>query len=235
MVLVRARDGVDIDVGDEDFAREAGAAPIRAAFFLVSGEQDPGRHLRILAHLAGRVEEESFMSEWLMSPHEHELKETLLRDDRFLSLRLQSGTKTEPLIGESLRELHMPEGALVALIRRRGQSIVPRDAFIAAVSPLLTRPDEPDLVVLRVEVTGQKNGGQVTHTWDLLDKEDEEAGITAMERTTGFTLAVVGLMMGRDVIDATGVMPPDAGIPVEPYLTEMAKRGVVARYRQETG
>ncbi len=144
MVLVRAPDGVDIDVGDEDFAREAGAAPIRAAFFLVSGEQDPGRHLRILAHLAGRVEEESFMSEWLTSPHEHELKETLLRDDRFLSLRLQSGTKTEPLIGEALRELHMPEGALVALIRRRGQSIVPRGNTVLREGDRLTIIGQPE-------------------------------------------------------------------------------------------
>ncbi|MEE9208413.1 MAG: saccharopine dehydrogenase C-terminal domain-containing protein [Gemmatimonadota bacterium] len=117
----------------------------------------------------------------------------------------------------------------------KGQSIVPRDAFIAAVKPLLTRPDEPDLVALRVVVTGQKNGSRVTHTWNLLDREDEEAGITAMGRTTGFTLAVVGLMMGRDVIDATGVMPPDTGIPTEFYLAEMAKRGIAAEYRQETG
>ncbi len=117
----------------------------------------------------------------------------------------------------------------------KGQSIVPRDAFIAAVKPLLTRPDEPDLVALRVVVTGQKNGSRVTHTWNLLDREDEEAGITAMGRTTGFTLAVVGLMMGRDVIDTTGVMPPDTGIPTEFYLAEMAKRGIAAEYRQETG
>ncbi|MEN8144993.1 MAG: saccharopine dehydrogenase C-terminal domain-containing protein [Gemmatimonadota bacterium] len=117
----------------------------------------------------------------------------------------------------------------------KGQSVVPRDAFIAAVTPLLTRPNEPDLVALRVEVSGQKNGSQVTHTWDLLDREDEETGITAMERTTGFTLAVVGLLMGRDVIAETGVMPPDTAVPAEPYLAEMAARGVVAEYEQETG
>ncbi len=84
------------------------------------------------------------MSEWLMSPHEHELKETLLRDDRFLSLRLQSGTKTEPLIGKALRELHMPEGALVALIRRRGQSIVPRGNTVLREGDRLTIIGQPE-------------------------------------------------------------------------------------------
>src|SRR5216110_1574868 len=37
----------------------------------------------------------------------------------------------------------------------KGTKIVPRDAFIATVSPLLTKPNEPDLVALRVEVTGR--------------------------------------------------------------------------------
>lgn len=108
-------------------------------------------------------------------------------------------------------------------------SVVPRDVFVAVLRPLLTRSD-PDQVVLRVTAKGTLDGEQVTHCWDLLDKEDEEAGITAMERTTGFTLSLVGLLMGRDVIDTTGVMPPDEGIPAEIYLTEMAKRGINIRY-----
>jgi lysine 6-dehydrogenase len=113
----------------------------------------------------------------------------------------------------------------------RGEDVVPRDLVIAVLKPLLTSND-PDLVALRVIATGTKDGRRVTHQWDLLDREDEEHGITAMERTTGFTLATVGLLMGRDVIDTTGVMPPDEGIPAETYLAEMASRGIDIRYRQ---
>jgi len=109
--------------------------------------------------------------------------------------------------------------------------VVPRDLVIAVLKPLLTSND-PDLVALRVIATGTKDGRRVTHQWDLLDREDEERGITAMERTTGFTLATVGLLMGRDVIDTTGVMPPDEGIPAETYLAEMAARGIDIKYRQ---
>jgi len=114
----------------------------------------------------------------------------------------------------------------------RGEDVVPRDLVIAVLKPLLTSND-PDLVALRVIATGTKDGRRVTHHWDLLDREDEEHGITAMERTTGFTLATVGLLMGRDVIDTTGVMPPDEGIPAETYLAEMASRGIDIRYRTE--
>ena len=45
-------------------------------------------------------------------------------------------------------------------VRVRGTEIVPRDAFIAAVSPQLSKPNGRDLVALRVEVRG-KSGARV--------------------------------------------------------------------------
>jgi mannitol/fructose-specific phosphotransferase system IIA component (Ntr-type) len=138
MVLVRCAEGVAVDPGDEDLARQAAAVPIRAVFFLVSGESDPGRHLRILAQLAGRVEDESFMPEWLAGRHEQELKETLLRDDRFLSLQLRVGSSSERLIGRSLSELDLPQGCLVALIRRYGEMMVPQGRTVLREGDRLT-------------------------------------------------------------------------------------------------
>jgi lysine 6-dehydrogenase len=114
----------------------------------------------------------------------------------------------------------------------RGMKVAPRDLLVSVLRPLLTHED-PDQVVLRVIATGTKDGHRVTHRWDLLDREDEEVGISAMERTTGFTLAVVGLLMGRDVVATTGVMPPDEGIPADIYLAELANRGVDIRYTAE--
>lgn len=143
MVLVRCVEGVQFATGDEGVFRQAGDSPVRAMFFLVSGETDPGRHLRILAHLAGRIEEDDFMFEWLADRDEQELKETLLRDDRFLSLQLEQGTKTEPLIGRALKELSMPEGSLIALIRRYGDVIVPRGRTVLREGDRLTIIGEP--------------------------------------------------------------------------------------------
>ena len=143
MVLVRCRGGVKVDMDDEEMVRKAAEAPIRAIFFLVSGEEDPGRHLRILAQLAGRVEDEEFIAEWLAGHDELELKETLLRDDRFLSLKLLSGSKAEPLIGRALRELELPPGCLIALIRRYGETIVPRGRTVLREGDRLTIIGEP--------------------------------------------------------------------------------------------
>jgi amino acid transporter/mannitol/fructose-specific phosphotransferase system IIA component (Ntr-type) len=143
LALVRSPFGVELDIGEEDIRREAAGEEIHALFFLVSGEGDPGRHLRILAQLAGRIEDDAFMPDWLAGRHEQELKETLLRDDRFLSLRVRTGTKTSTLIGRPLQDLEMPEGALVVLIRRRAQTIVPRGRTVINDGDRLTIIGDP--------------------------------------------------------------------------------------------
>jgi mannitol/fructose-specific phosphotransferase system IIA component (Ntr-type) len=143
VVLVRCRGEVQVDVGDDAMRRQAAEVPVHAIFFVVSPESDPGRHLRILAQLAGRVENGGFMEEWLANRDEQELKETLLRDDRFLALKLRTGTKSEAMIGHALRELGMPEGSLVALIRRYGVTMVPRGRTVLREGDRLTIIGEP--------------------------------------------------------------------------------------------
>ena len=108
----------------------------------------------------------------------------------------------------------------------KGTKVVPRDAFIATVSPGLTKPNEPDLVALRVEVTG-RGGRRVV--WQLLDYADEKAGISAMMRTTGYSLAITGLMQVDGRITAVGAHTPDDAVPFRPYVEEMKKRGVEIR------
>jgi amino acid transporter/mannitol/fructose-specific phosphotransferase system IIA component (Ntr-type) len=138
LLIARCATALFFDADDEASQRQAAEQPIHAVFFLVSGEHDAGRHLRILAQLAGRIEADGFMEEWLDDRNDQELKETLLRDDRFLSLQIVSGQKTEPLIGKALNELLMPEGTLVALIRRYGETLVPRGRTVLREGDRLT-------------------------------------------------------------------------------------------------
>ena len=139
LVLVRCRAGLRVDTpADDELARRGAAVPIRAVFFLVSGERDPGRHLRILAQLAGRVEEASFPSDWAAARHEQELKETLLRDDRFLSLKLRPHRPAAALIGRALNEVELPAGCLIALIRRHGEMLVPQGRTVLREGDRLT-------------------------------------------------------------------------------------------------
>ena len=107
-----------------------------------------------------------------------------------------------------------------------GTKVVPRDAFIAAVLPTLTKPDGRDLVALRVEVTG-RGGRRVA--WQLLDYYDEATGISAMMRATGYSLAITGLMQADGRITARGVHTPDEAVPFGSYVDELKNRGIEIR------
>jgi lysine 6-dehydrogenase len=107
-----------------------------------------------------------------------------------------------------------------------GERVVPRDAFIATVSPKLTKPDGRDLVALRVEVRG--TGGKRA-AWQLLDYYDAAHGISAMMRTTGYSLAITGLMQVDGRIATPGVRTPDEAVPFGEYVKELARRGVEIR------
>ncbi len=142
MVIVRSKSGLTVEVG-EDFGHAAHDERVHAVFFLVSPDDNPGQHLRILAQVAGRVDDEDFMPAWMACEGEQELKEVLLRDEHYLSLRLRTGTQSGELIGRSLRDVSMPDGCLVALVRRGRDSIVPRGRTLLQAEDRLTIIGEP--------------------------------------------------------------------------------------------
>ena len=137
MVIARSKEGVTIDVGDA-FGGQHEEQSIHAIFFLVSPEDDPSQHLRLLAQLAGHVDKDGFMTQWLTANTSQSMKEILLREDRFLSLRLKIGMATESLIDLPIRSLGFPEDCLVALIHRRGQMVVPRGSTVLEKDDQLT-------------------------------------------------------------------------------------------------
>ena len=108
----------------------------------------------------------------------------------------------------------------------KGQPIAPRDLFIAAVRPMLYRPDSRDLVALRVRVTGRAGGRPAEAGFDLIDRYDEEHGIGAMMRTTGYSLALTGLMQADGTIEARGVKTPDEAVPFGPYVEGLGRFGI---------
>ncbi len=131
-------------------------------------------------------------------------------------------------IMKAIRDLGLLE---LQPIKVRGKEVVPRDVFIASVSPKLTKPEGRDLVALRVEVRGGGRDGRHV-AWQLLDYFDEARGISAMMRTTGYSLAITGLMQVDGRIAAPGVHTPDETVPFGAYLAELAKRGIEIRELQ---
>jgi lysine 6-dehydrogenase len=108
----------------------------------------------------------------------------------------------------------------------KGVKVVPRDAFIASVMPKLHKPKGHDLVALRVIVSGKKNGAPAKKTFELVDKYDEAHEISAMMRTTGYSLSITGLMQARGQVTPPGVDTPDECIPAKTYIAELRRRGV---------
>ncbi|MDX1420672.1 MAG: amino acid permease [Rubricoccaceae bacterium] len=127
LVMVRCRTGLSIRFEDAETFHDA-EEPVYAIFFLISPEDPPGRHLRTLANIASRIDDEKFLDAWRSARTEQELKETLIAHDRYLSLSLRQGDATEALIGKALKDVRFPTGTLVALIRRGGQIEVPSGA-----------------------------------------------------------------------------------------------------------
>jgi lysine 6-dehydrogenase len=109
----------------------------------------------------------------------------------------------------------------------KGVRIAPRDVFIAAAGPRLRKDPRrsPDLVALRVDVKGVRDGRSLNLRWQLIDRFDPETSITAMMRTTGFSLAITALLQLEGKVPP-GAWTPDEVVPAEEYLRELERRGI---------
>jgi lysine 6-dehydrogenase len=127
---------------------------------------------------------------------------------------------------EGIRELGLLDLTPVDV---KGVKVVPRDLFVNVVGPRLTKPKGRDLVALRVIVEGTKSGTTRRVGWEVLDYYDEARGISAMMRTTGYSLSITGQMQARGEIQPPGVWTPDECVPAGRYIEELERRGVHIR------
>ena len=125
MVMARVRREIRIVTGHV-FGGTHTAEKIHAVFFLISPESDPSQHLRMLAQLASRIDRDDFLHSWLGARNDVQLKEVFLREERYISLRLEPESRAWELADRAIRDLDLPEGCLVAAVRRQGDTIVPR-------------------------------------------------------------------------------------------------------------
>lgn len=138
LIIVRSRQGTKVDFDKSLFGGQDIDRPINAFFFLASPDDNPGQHLRILAQIASHVDSEEFLDRWLAARNEQELKELLLREDRYISLVVQQGTRTEEMIDRQIRDLDLPTGSLIALIHRQNEMIVPTGKTVLVDGDRLT-------------------------------------------------------------------------------------------------
>jgi lysine 6-dehydrogenase len=109
----------------------------------------------------------------------------------------------------------------------KGQQVSPRDVFVKVAGDHL-RKGKPDLVALRVSVTGTRDGMRSTRAWEVVDRYDPTHGISAMMRTTGYTLSITGQLQASGAIPA-GVHTPDECMPASRYFGMLGARGIQLR------
>lgn len=142
MVLVRCAEEVEVPLSGIAGAA-TGSERVHSVFFLVSPADDPGQHLRMLAQLASRIDEDDFLDEWLAARNEVQLREVFLRNERYLSIRIVPGEPAEALAGREIREVDLPAGCLIAAVRRAGRTLVPSGGTVLATGDRLLVIGEP--------------------------------------------------------------------------------------------
>ena len=110
-----------------------------------------------------------------------------------------------------------------------GNKIIPRKFFVKCVEPVLKLEQEKDLLVMKVIVAGWKDKKNLEITYDILEYADSKTGFTAMQRTTGFSAAIILELLAKNAILETGVVPLERGVPGSLFLKEIRRRGIKVR------
>ncbi len=148
LLLVRCREGLKFEIGtqDDDKFPVDLSEPVYAMIFLVSPQEHPGHHLRTLANLASRIDDEDFLQSWRDAASEQQLKETLLNPDRLVSVALDEDRLIETFADTPLSEIDLPGDLRVTLASRNGHAVSLHDETIFQRGDRLTITGDPPAV-----------------------------------------------------------------------------------------
>ncbi|MCD5322854.1 MULTISPECIES: saccharopine dehydrogenase family protein [Pontibacillus] len=107
-----------------------------------------------------------------------------------------------------------------------GVKVKPREVLLKTIDPIVDLKDKDDAVLLRVQVSGVKDGQKMSYEYEMVTYKDRSNNVTAMARATANTISVVAQLIGSKQITKRGVHPPEKIVPGDIYIKEMAKRGV---------
>ncbi len=115
-----------------------------------------------------------------------------------------------------------------------GNDVSPRRFLCEHLGPRLRyKPEERDLVVVRVQAEGIRDGRRCRVVFDLLDTKDPSTGLTAMSRTVGFAASIAAQMIAAGMIADRGLLSPAKHVPYAAFVGELKRRGIVVREREE--
>ena len=144
MVIARSIKGLDIEV--MDILGDEVSQKTHAFFLLVSPEENPAQHLRMLAELANKIDKENFLEMWNDASNTAHLKRTLMNESRYFILNVDKIGGSNDLIGQSIMDINLPEDSLVAMVQRGSQVIIPRGKTVLREKDRVIIIGEPSVI-----------------------------------------------------------------------------------------
>ncbi|MGE3468692.1 MAG: saccharopine dehydrogenase family protein [Pyrinomonadaceae bacterium] len=100
--------------------------------------------------------------------------------------------------------------------------VAPRRVFADLLQKHLPA-DGPDYVLVRLEFVG--DGGRHLR-YDIVDKQDEATGMSAMMRTTAFPASIIAQMMARGDVNIRGATPQEKAIDPDKFTAQLTRRDI---------
>jgi lysine 6-dehydrogenase len=84
-----------------------------------------------------------------------------------------------------------------------------------------------DVVLMKVEVQGVREGREQTVTFAMIDRFDGQTSQTAMMHTTAYPVSIIAQMIGQGEIFSKGVSAPEECVPPKRFIEELSHRSIV--------
>jgi len=107
----------------------------------------------------------------------------------------------------------------------RSGTAIPREVFCALMNPRLKDPSSKDLVIVRAVAIGKKDGIESTKSVEILQKQDDVTGFTAMEQLTGASTAIYAAGVATGNI-APGCHRYETAMSGQKFVSELIRRGI---------
>jgi lysine 6-dehydrogenase len=114
-----------------------------------------------------------------------------------------------------------------------GHAIAPRNVFVSLLTKNIPTTGE-DVVLLKVLSRGTKNGKKRSRDYLMIDYYDTQHDISAMMRTTGYSVAITAQMIENGTIQERGVFCPEEIVPPTPFFAELKKRNIALSIRDRS-
>ncbi len=115
-----------------------------------------------------------------------------------------------------------------------GEASVPPRCFVhdLLLPQLQYSNDERDMIIVRVEACGIKNGSRKRVIYQVIDQRDLGTGLLAMQRTVGFTASIGAQMILRGDIQKRGLLSPITDVPADLFFDELRQRGIIVQKQE---